>query len=231
MLVENYRWQVCPPDSRKPHIRWLCGGHRFVRQVYWYWWHLSAQPYSCRRVGLWKPLPEAGPQRDQSHDSVCGYMQGTRDRDGINPQFYSPWHIDLLSKDPPVLIVSDSNNNALRAADLLHRNVSTLPLASELKDPMFAMFDDSRNALFVSSGTQIKKVNLVDYSVENIAGNGTSGRNDRWFDEATFGELREIVKLNENVLVVADSHYDNLRVLDLQQESVRSILTGKTDQR
>ena len=154
-------------------------------------------------------------------------------RDGIDPQFHSPRSIDLLSENPPVLIVSDYYNNALRAVNLLDRNVSTLPLASKPTNPRSAMLDKSRDALFFSILRQIRKVNLVDYSVEIIAGSGGSGNADGWSNQATFGDLRGIVKLSENVLVVTDTdnRYGNtLRVLDLQQQSVRSILTGGSDQ-
>ena len=151
-------------------------------------------------------------------------------RDGIDPQFHSPRSIDLLSENPPVLIVSDYYNNALRAVNLLDRNVSTLPLASKPTNPRSAMLDKSRDALFFSILRQIRKVNLVDYSVEIIAGSGGSGIADGWFNQATFGDLWGIVKLSENVLVVADQKYSRLRVLDLQQQSVRSILTGGSDQ-
>ena len=157
----------------------------------------------------------------------CG-LSGNRN--GTDPLFYYPLAIHLLSSDPPVVIIRDLSNNALRAVNILHRNVSTLPLTSQLNNPRFAMFDDSRSALFVSSVRELKKVNLVDYSVENITGSGTEGHNDGWFDEATFGDAQGIVKLSDNVLVVADYNYHILRVLDLQQQSVRSILTGKIDQ-
>ena len=169
-------------------------------------------------------------RRETNHTTQFVGRCGIRgNRDGTDPLFSNPWAINLLSNDPPVVIVSDRNNNALRAVNLLHRNVSTLPLTSKLTYPMFAMFDESRSALFVSSSMQIKKVNLVDYSVENIAGKEVTGRRDGWFDEAFFGYTWGIVKLRENVLVVADRDHHMLRVLDLQRQSVRSILTGKTN--
>ena len=168
--------------------------------------------------------------RETNHTTIFMGRCGVRGyRDGVNPLFSHPWSINLLSNNPLMVIVSDRGNNALRAVNLFNTNVSTLPLGYQLDDPRVAMFDDSRSALFVSSGRQIAKVNLVDYSVENITGNGTTGRNDGWFDEATFGVPQGMVKLSEKVLVVTDYHYDILRVLDLQQQSVRSILSGKTN--
>lgn len=144
-------------------------------------------------------------------------------KDGTDPLFSSPWSINVLSEDPPVLVVSDRGNNALRAVSLLFGNVSTIPLASQLKFPLFAMLDDSRNALFVSSRYQLNQINLFDYTVDNVTGDGTYGDSDGWFDRATFKDVRGIVKLSENVLIVADSSQSKLKVLDLQQKFVTSI--------
>ena len=148
-------------------------------------------------------------------------------RDGLDPLFCEPWAINLLSEDPPVVIVSDRGNNALRVVNILHRNVSTLPLASQLNSPQYAMLDKSRNTLFVSNPTRLMKISMVDYSVEDIAGKSTVGHIDGWLEDVTFRNLDGIVKLSENVLVIADTGQSKLKVLDLQQQFVRSICPGK----
>lgn len=151
---------------------------------------------------------------------TCG-VNGSRD--GLDPLFSSPWGITLLSEDPPVVIVTDRDNGALRAVNLLYKNVSTLPLTSPLHEPKFTVVDDDQRSLFVSSKEQLNRVNLDNYSVENVTGNGTSGDEDGWFDQATFKSLCGMVRLSKNVLIVADHHQSRLKVMDLEQRFVRSI--------
>jgi len=163
--------------------------------------------------------------------------QGLKDGSFETAEFNHPQGM-LRKRD--LLYVADTENHAIRVVDLKQKTVKTLAgtgnqsKGSPLKGPCSEMELNSpwdivqyKNYLFIAmaGSHQIYRLDLLKQEIEPYAGTGEEGLRDGPRRTALFAQPSGLA-LEEKYLYVADSETSSIRIIDLESETV-STLIGK----
>lgn len=145
-----------------------------------------------------------------------------------------------LALDGETLYVADTENHAVRQINLNTKQVETISgtgkqaawraaggpaKTSELSSP-WDLAKVGSNLYIAMAGThQIWKLDLDKQTVAPYAGSGAEARTDGSIDEAAFAQSSGIVSDGKN-LFVADSESNIIRRIDLQKETVETLVGG-----
>lgn len=161
---------------------------------------------------------------------TSGYLNG------LSAYFDSPSSVivdQVNSKDlknPDILLVTDTRNNAVRFVDVKLRSVSTyLNKKNALNYPIGLTFDPRTSNLFTTNSNDIMAHNVEDDSDIRITGNHSKGWKDGKLQDASFGVPTAVLSLRDHLLLVADQDNGVLRILDLLRKNVSSICRNGTD--
>lgn len=154
-----------------------------------------------------------------------GYCQTNGSTDGIEALFNKPWSIIKHARSRRKVLVTDSDNDAIREIDIKKKTTKTL-VRKGLKRPMGITFDSTKRNLLITNLHYLSKYHFGTKIVTKLTGSKTKGFADGALDEAMFESPSDAIFLTKNVILVADQHNHRLRVIDIDKNSVSSICTG-----
>ncbi|OTF73854.1 NHL repeat-containing protein 2-like protein [Euroglyphus maynei] len=167
--------------------------------------------------------------------SNVGFEDGSFERASFNHPQGMAW------TDQNEFYVCDTENNAIRKIDLISKSVKTI--ARLLNSPWDLVFnpDDNRLYIAVAGAHQIWTLILSELgdivhgnheqylSCICFAGDGNEQkRNHRSLLKSSFAQPTGIT-VNSNVLYIADSESSSIRMIDLQSNSVSTLVGGSID--
>ena len=153
---------------------------------------------------------------------VYGYV------DGVSARFWNLWGVEVDERNPGHLLVTDSDNNALRSVDVASGTVSTI-IRTGFNYPRHLAWYNER--LLVVSFRYISEVTWASdgTATHNIlTGNRTSGYRDGDFTGALFDGPFEIHQWRDGFFLVADLSNKRLRLLDMTKRKVLPVCIGST---
>lgn len=157
---------------------------------------------------------------------VCdsgGYAEGTSDA-----QFDLPYSVVSDIKNPDMLLVTDTNNGAVRHVTILtSAPASVTNFVINLDKPQGITQHPVTGNMFVTDekGSKIWKILYSNQTAYYFSG-GTTGYRDCEILDSYFNRARELIFISDNDLLVADSLNHRLRVLHSQNSHVSSLCTG-----
>jgi thiol-disulfide isomerase/thioredoxin/DNA-binding beta-propeller fold protein YncE len=171
---------------------------------------------------------------DGEIEEVIGGKKGFKDGDFKDAQFYRPQGV-LWIKDK--IYVADTENHALRVIDLSSNEVKTLagtgeeawhflnkdPKETSLNSPWDLAYYDNRLYIAMAGLHQIWRYDLLLNRLEVFAGNGYEGLLDGNLHEAEFAQPSGL-SINDDKLYVADSETSSIRMIDLNNKYVKTII-------
>lgn len=146
-------------------------------------------------------------------------------QDGVDSRFDNPYTIIRNPENLNQFVITDSNNNAIRVLDLNTTVVTTL-LKTGYSHPHGLSFAKNEKVLYFTQHHSIGRIDLNTRAIVNITGTGFPGRRNGRFNDASFSIPWGIIMLNDDILLLADSTNDLLRIVDKGQKWVRSICSG-----
>lgn len=154
---------------------------------------------------------------------ICGFG-GYNDGHGLNARFNGTWGIVANKREPGKLLVADSLSSFLRSVDIKTRWVTTVTVSSELNNPRNLLWYED-TLLFTNSRcryiAQVKWNDTGFAEVSILTGSPSRGEHvDGDFNAARFLCPREMIKLSERLLLVADAYDYRLRLLDMVHKRV-----------
>jgi sugar lactone lactonase YvrE len=167
---------------------------------------------------------------------------GLRDGSFNEAQFYQPQGM-ALSEDGKTLYVADTENHAVRAADLSKRTVSTLagsgkqtyerrPKGMAKKTDLSSPWDVARvgDSLFVAmAGThQVWKIGLKDGGIALHAGAGPESAEDGPNREASFSQPSGFATDGQRIYV-ADSESSTIRAVETKDNGQTTSVAGSNN--
>jgi len=149
---------------------------------------------------------------------------GSSDGTGHGALFYRPENLALDAADE-LLYISDTYNFTIRRLDLSDHSVVTIAGTAGMKGgqngigaaarfdyPRGIAYDSANSCLYVAEGNRIRQIDLTDFSVTTVAGNGTKGSNDGTGFGARFDAPGDIaLSPGGSDLYIADTGNDTLR--------------------
>lgn len=165
---------------------------------------------------------------------IIGSKKGFKDGDFKDAQFYRPQGV-LWIKDK--IYVADTENHALRVIDLSKNEVRTLagtgeeafsfinntPRLTQLNSPWDLAYHNNFIYIAMAGLHQIWRYNLSLDTLEVFAGNGYEGLADGNLHEAEFAQPSGL-SINNDRLYVADSETSSIRMIDLNNKYVKTII-------
>jgi thiol-disulfide isomerase/thioredoxin len=166
-----------------------------------------------------------------------GGKEGFENGSFENAAFYEPHGLALQNNK---LYIADTKNNAIRIADLTTKQVSTIAgngqmgyyfLEQKWNEPILPnspwdLLADGENLYVANAGNhQILRMNLKTNQLFRFAGSGREALTDGNLHEAAFNQPSGLTK-KDNLLYIADPEASAIRVLDLQKQTVKT-LVGK----
>jgi len=146
-----------------------------------------------------------------------GYKEG-----GVGVgQLYSPWGVEINVRNPGKLLVTDNDNNALRAVDMKTGELSTV-INTGFNHPSGFLWA-GRQLLIVNYHHYISQVSWSSNgTISNtlLAGSTSDGDVIGSFDNATFDLPYGIEKLSGNLYLVADLENKKLKLMDMEKRIV-----------
>jgi hypothetical protein len=151
---------------------------------------------------------------------------GSSDGTGSGALFDRPENIALDAADG-LLYISDTFNDTIRRLDLADRSVVTIAgvagtpggqngtgTAARFNHPRGIVFDSATSCLYVADSfdEKIRQIDLTDFSVTTVAGNGTKGSSDGTGAAARFDDPGDLaLSPGGSDLYIADTGNDTLR--------------------
>ena len=161
--------------------------------------------------------------------------QGFRDGDFATAEFNHPQGV-ALSAAGDTLYIADTNNHALRAADLAGRTVTTLDGTGAqaadypprggtapgvaLSSPWDVVRDGDELYIAMAGCHQIWTMDLATKRIGPYAGTGAEGYGDGPLDEATLAQPSGLTIGDDGRIYVADAEGSSIRVIDPQRRVV-----------
>lgn len=153
---------------------------------------------------------------------------GFKDGAGTEARFDYPWSVIKDLKSSNKLLVTDKDNDAIRQVDVLSRMVMTLIEKSVgLKRPSGITFDALEENLLITNMYGVSRYNLASRNYTILAGKDSDfGKEDGSLADARFLYPAALIPLSPDVILVAGTTNNKLRVLNTVDDSVSSICTG-----
>ena len=157
-----------------------------------------------------------------------GYVTGTS-----GARFSYPHTIISDIKRPGMLLVTDSNNDAVRHVNTLsssapHTVSNFYQQTSYLDWPRgITQHHVSGDLYITNSDNEVRKVTYSSKSITKLAGASSSSFRDCDFGTAYFYNPFEIIFIGENKLMLADYGNHRLRILNLKTSHTSSVCTGR----
>ncbi len=164
--------------------------------------------------------------------------QGFRDGDFATAEFNHPQGV-ALSAAGDTLYIADTNNHALRAADLAGKTVTTLdgtgaqasaypPRAGTapgvaLSSPWDLVSDGNDLYIAMAGCHQIWKMDLATKRIGPFAGTGAEGYTDGPLDEATLAQPSGLTIGDDGRIYFADAEGSSIRVADPRRGVVATL--------
>jgi len=155
----------------------------------------------------------------QTLAGICGTFGYAEGKLGIG-QFSRPWAVRADSRNPGMLVVTDSKNNALRSVNLKTGELSTITRTG---------FDHPRGMLITDDGVLIANYHYISHvswsgnrTVKNtlVAGSDFRGNADGSFDKARFMFPIYFVRIRNGKYLVVDGGTQKLRLMDLEKRVI-----------
>ena len=143
--------------------------------------------------------------------------------------FTDPYTLINNVKAPNHLLVTDTNNNALRSIDKVTKLVLTIVQdVDQLTKPTGMVQEHTSGDLYITTEYSVVRCNLNTKIITHIAGQDIAGWRDGPFSEAKFNKMYDIVFLSHDELVIAGGVNNRLRILNLSINKTRpSICSGE----
>jgi thiol-disulfide isomerase/thioredoxin len=170
-------------------------------------------------------------------DVIGKGTEGFHNGDFTEATFYEPHGLALQET---VLYIADSKNNVIRKADLVTRQVETIAGDGTMgyyffyqqrnenvkpNSPWDLLIDGNDLYIANAGNHQILRMNLHTNEVFRFAGTGREALADGSLQEAAFNQPSGLAKIGD-LLYVADSEASAIRAIDLQAQTVTT-LVGK----
>ena len=156
-----------------------------------------------------------------------GYVTGTS-----GARFSHPHTIISDIKRPGMLLVTDSNNDAVRHVNTLsssapHTVSDFFQQTSYLDWPKGITQHHVSGDLYITNDdNEVWKVTYSSKSISKLAGASSSSFRDCDFSTSYFYNPYEIIFIGDNKLMLADYSNNRLRVLNLKTSHTSSVCTG-----
>ena len=175
--------------------------------------------------------------------SIGGKTAGFRDGTFSEARFRNPRGLIFASES--VLWVADTGNHAIRRIDLQSEQVQTVagtgrrglhgsvsgkpPRAIDLRSPWALALNGDQLFIAMAGAHQIWRLDLRENRLVPYAGSGREGIQDGPLKRASFSQPSGLA-LRDHQLYVADAEASALRVIDLREERVHTLVgTGLFD--
>lgn len=167
--------------------------------------------------------------------SNCGFKDGSFEHASFNYPQGMAWF------DNNTIYVCDTGNNAIRKIDLISKNVETI--AEHLNSPWDIIYSSNDNRLYIAmpgfhqiwtiilskQGDIVNNTHHPFGSCICFAGDGEEKkRNHRSLLKSSFAQPTGLT-LNSNAIYVADSESSSIRIIDLLENSVSTLIGGSFD--
>lgn len=165
--------------------------------------------------------------RDTKH--YMGTCTTSGYRDGENPLFHMPWGMVIDKKNPRIIYLTDSGNNAVRLVDMKHGNCSTIA-SRGMNGPRGLTFDWLGENLVISNGIgdYISTLNLKTGERHVTVGiPGAAGLRDENTTTSLLNAPTATIFISERLQFVADEENHVVRIVDLVNNGVYTICSGK----
>lgn len=157
---------------------------------------------------------------------LAGECGSSGNIDGLNARFKNPYAVIRDKNSSTLLIVTDYRNHAVRLVEVITRRTETL-INIGLYGPRGISLDENGENLYIANFNYINKYNMESQALTDVAGNGSNGYGDGRLHEAQFSNLRHLIGLSDNLLLVVDGNNLRLRLIDIENDSVTSICNGE----
>ncbi|MEM2920357.1 MAG: redoxin domain-containing protein [Candidatus Nitrosocaldus sp.] len=167
-----------------------------------------------------------------------GKGKGLRDGPFDEAMFFRPQGIAWA--DDNIIYVADTENHAIRLLDLSRREVTTIAgngkqgyysnggygKATMLNSPWDIAYSNLHSALFIAMAGlhQIWLYSVDDSTVRPFAGSGYEGIVDSTLEHAQFAQPSGLFLQDEHHLYVADSESSSVRIVDIGERRVSTIV-------
>lgn len=121
--------------------------------------------------------------------------------------------------------MDSKNKAAVKYVNLVTREVTTT-LHGGLNSPNALTYDPTRKNLLITDEYFILKYNLRIHNLNVLTGRRILGHSDGDLSTASFHYRIEIFALTQDIILVADTDNNRLRVIDIESNTVASICTG-----
>lgn len=146
-------------------------------------------------------------------------------RDGEAALFNRPWPVTKNLRSVNKVLVIDFNNNAIRQVDLISRMTTTfISRTAGLNRIRCLAFDYDMENLIICNNVKISRYNLTSETMKSIG--GVYGYKDGKLENAEFDFPFDLISLSSSVTLAADYFNERLRVINWDEDEVKSICTG-----
>ena len=154
---------------------------------------------------------------------------GTTDGGPDEARFYWPYSIVRDPTTESDVVVTDEGSSIVRQVNLRTGFTKTLvSRSSRLRFPLGMVADFSGRELLITTRTGISGYNARLQRLRIIAGKKDRlGYSDKSLRRSFFRWPRAVVQLSDDIILVADTDNNRLRVLNMANDTVSSICTGR----
>ena len=166
----------------------------------------------------------------RSVSTLAGLCETSGNVDGLNTRFYYPRSVIKDPTSDSQILVTDTENHAVRLVNLMTRNTTTL-ISSGLHLPRGITVDWNGKNLLVMNSNYMIEYNILSKTLLSVTGVTEGGDSDGNLKQARYYEPCELVPLSPDIIIVADRANNKIKVVNRADDSVSSICSGDNTNR